>query len=199
MAILNREKYIRKRLSVGQFRWCAFRRISLPVLLLMMAASVEAAGIGEYQVKAAMVYNVTKYVEWAGDSANAPAATLNLCLVGKGALETAIEPLQGLEAKGKKILVRKLARTDDLSACQILVLGEMEKRQLVSALEAATEEEILTVSDLPRFAANGGIIGLVAEGGRIRFEINLTAAKRSKIKISSQLLKLARIVSGEER
>ncbi len=199
MAVLNGQKQIRKRLPGGQFFRRSCQRISLPVLLLVMAAAVEAASIGEYQVKAAMVYNVTKYVEWPSETANAAAAQLNLCLVGKGALGTAMEPLQGLDAKGKKILVRKLARPDDLSACQVLVLGEMEKRQLLGALEAAAEKEILTVSDLPRFAANGGIVGLVAEGGRVRFEINLTAAKRAKIKISSQLLKLARIVHGAER
>lgn len=186
-------------MSGGRFVWRPCWRLFLPLFMIVRVAAVEAAGIGEYQVKAAMIYNVTKYVEWSGEAANTPTAPLNLCLVGKGALEPAIEPLLGLETKGRKIAVRKIARSDDLSACQVLVIGEMDKRQLLAALEAATEKDILTVSDQPRFAANGGIVGLVAEGGRVRFEINLTAAKRAKIKISSQLLKLARIVSGEER
>ena len=56
---------------------------------------------------------------------------------------------------------------------------------------------MLTVSDMERFAHRGGIITLLTIQDRIRFEINVEAARRSGVKISSKLLKLANIVTNE--
>ena len=197
MAVLIRATFLRR-----GGRLCPFRRYAVLALLvcgglLLSAPRLEAAPVGEYQVKAAMVYNLTKYVEWPADLSAGVA--LNLCDVGHGALGRAMDSLQGLELKGRKILVRQSVRTEELGSCQVIVVSEAEKRQLVGIFESVAEKEILTVSDLPRFALAGGMVGLVAEGGRVKFEINLAAAKRARIKISSQLLKLARIVQGDER
>ena len=53
---------------------------------------------------------------------------------------------------------------------------------------------VLTVGEMPEFAEKGGVIRFKVEQDRIRLEINVAAAARSRLRISSQLLKLARIV-----
>ena len=69
---------------------------------------------------------------------------------------------------------------------------------LDDALAATIEElkgaPVLTVGDGESFAEVGGTIGLFVEDGRMRFAINPNAAHRAGLRLSSQLLKLAKIV-----
>ncbi len=50
------------------------------------------------------------------------------------------------------------------------------------------------VSRIPDFAQSGGTIELFRKEGRVRFIINLDAARHSRLEISSRLLNLAEIV-----
>ena len=56
---------------------------------------------------------------------------------------------------------------------------------------------MLTVSDMEGFAEAGGVIGLMKTDEKIRFEINLLAAKDAGLVINSRLLNLAQIVYDE--
>jgi len=85
------------------------------------------------------------------------------------------------------------AADGSLRACHIAYVGP-DHPGLREVVKAAEQFTVLTVSDADRFARKGGMIGLVNEGGKIRFEINLKAAEQAGIKLSSQLLKLASIV-----
>ena len=51
---------------------------------------------------------------------------------------------------------------------------------------------LLTIGDARNFVSDGGMIGLIEEGGRMQFDINLTLLKQVEYRISAQLLKLAR-------
>ena len=55
----------------------------------------------------------------------------------------------------------------------------------------------LTVSDMDRFIQKGGMVGFILDESRVRFNINLTATQEARLKISSQLLKLAKMVTGK--
>ncbi len=59
------------------------------------------------------------------------------------------------------------------------------------------ERPILTVADIPNIARAGGIIGLKTVEDRIRFNINVDAANAADLKLSSKLLRLGNIVSGD--
>ena len=54
---------------------------------------------------------------------------------------------------------------------------------------------MLSTGDGEGFAQSGGIVGFTTRDNRVRFEINLARADEARLKISSQLLKLATIVS----
>ncbi len=58
---------------------------------------------------------------------------------------------------------------------------------------------ILTVGEMDRFGEQGGIINFFSEGNKVRFEINVGAAEKARLKISSQLLSLARIIRDDAR
>jgi len=141
-----------------------------------------------------MVFNMAKYVDWPPEAFAASSAPLMVCTIGRGPFAAALEQYQGKTALGHPLSLRRLAVGDDPSECHLLVTSGIDRRYLAGILDQARKRPILTVSDLPDFARSGGIIGLVEQQGKVRFEINVKAAQQSRVKISSQLLKLAKII-----
>lgn len=168
---------------------------ALLALLGMATAPWAAASppISEAAVKAAFVYNFAKFAEWPNDSA--PQEPIRLCLYGsRDAFMAALADIEGKSAQNRPIRVQKVARPSEFRGCHILAVAESEAKQLPDVLRAAEELGALTVAEIEGFADAGGAIGLVVDNERVQFEINLDAARRANLKISSQLLKLARKV-----
>jgi len=151
---------------------------------------------GEYQVKAAMLFNVAKFVEWPAEPSGRDQDPFRMCVIGRNPFGTALEGLKGKPVKGRQLLPVQLAGINEIGDCKVLFISSSEKRNLAAILQTAGRSGVLTVSDIDRFAASGGMIGFVEIEGKIRLEVNLAAAQEANLKISSQLLKLARIVNG---
>ena len=158
----------------------------------------SAAQPSEYQVKAAMIYNMAKFVDWPEDSFPVGNAPFSICVLGNGPLGVALDALHGKTIKGRRVVVRHVSQVEEKGACPILVIGKSERSRLHALLRQLNQHGVLTIGDAPRFASAGGIVGFVELGGNITFEINLEAARQSGLKISSQLLKLAHIVRDGE-
>jgi hypothetical protein len=148
----------------------------------------------EYAVKAAFLYNFAKFVDWPPESFKNETAPLVLGIVGIDPFGSLLETLKDKTVKGRKLVVRRLSRLENFEDCQILFISGSEKGALRPILATVKNHPILTVSDIDRFAPQGGMIGLVAVDNTINFEINLDTVQRSKLKVSSQLLKLAKII-----
>ena len=95
-------------------------------------------------------------------------------------------------------MIAQVSRPEEIGTCQLLFVSYSERRNLAAILDSAGRRRVLTVSDIDRFAASGGMIGFVESEGRIRMEVNLEAVRNADLRISSQLLKLTRIVKGRE-
>ena len=171
------------------------RSVSLYIalLLLLVAARNSAAGESEYQLKAAMLYNFAKFVEWPADSFGND-NRITFCIAGKSPLDAPIQQMQGKPVKDRMVSIRQLAHPNDLAGCQMLFIPQSEYPRLSLYLEQAEHYPVVTVSDLDRFVASGGIIGFYEEGSKLRFEINLAAAQKQRLKFSSYLLNLTRRV-----
>jgi hypothetical protein len=147
-------------------------------------------------VKAAFVYNFGKFTEWPAELWSQP-GKLRLCVVGPStATAQAVAVLVGKPpVQGKELALVQPASRGEASSCHLLVLTEQGKAA-DEWLKAVQDLPVLTVSEAPEFVARGGMLGLVVEDDKVRFEANLDAAQRAKLKLSSQLLKLARAVKG---
>lgn len=144
----------------------------------------------EAQLKAAFVYNFTKYVTWPLATEQA-SGQLRVCVSGKGAYTDELSQLAGREVRTFRIEVVNLSKGEALDGCQVVYVTGEDVRKI---LPKTQDKAILTISDDPDFVERGGIIGLITEGRRIRFDINLGRAKASQLQISSRLLQLARRV-----
>jgi hypothetical protein len=147
----------------------------------------------EYEVKAAFLYNFAKFVQWPADAGSG--ASVHLCVLGRDPFGSLLESgLSGKTLGDKPIEIDRVSEPRQLSNCQVVFISSSERPQAAAILEALTARPILTVSEIPEFAAMGGMVNFYIEDRRIRFEINPKSAARSGLRISSQLLKLSRIV-----
>lgn len=149
---------------------------------------------GEYEVKAAFLYNFTKFVEWPTEATTDSGATFSLCVLGEDPFGKAFDSIQGEKIINKKLVINRFKELHDIEKCRILFISESEEKRLTQILKSLKGLHILTVSDTEGFAQQGVIINFYLEQNKVRFEINVDAARRSGLKISSKLLNLARIV-----
>lgn len=167
----------------------------LPVFLCLIFQSLPShAEPGEYQIKTAMIYNMIRFMDWPEDTLPASTTQFMICVAGKGGLGAEVDGLQGKQVKGKTITVRPSSPSGGASGCQVLVLGDLDKTTTASLLERTRSSSVVTVADSADFARSGGTVGFILQNGKVRFEINQSAAQRHRIRISAQLLKLAQIV-----
>jgi hypothetical protein len=150
----------------------------------------------ESEVKAAYLYNFGKFVRWESDRGS-NSDSLALCILGKDPFGSVLDStVEGDSIGGRKIVIKRISKLQATDECSILFVGTSEESRLAPTLAAAQHSGILTVSDIRNFAERGGIIGFVQQQGRIRFEVNQTAAAQSHLIVSSELLKVARRVIG---
>ena len=163
---------------------------TLPALFgLLLALPVMALEQDEAAVKAAFVYNFTKFVEWPPEAGG----QLQLCLVGEtDPLLAALMNLEGKQSQGRSIRVRSVDHNVDfLDGCRVIIVGSSEAGRVAPILNSAQKYPALTVSEIDHFADAGGMIGLVVNNAKVQFEINAQEAQRANLKLSAQLLKLA--------
>jgi hypothetical protein len=148
----------------------------------------------EYQVKAAFLLNFTKFAEWPLSAFANAQAPLEICILGKDPFGHVLDDVaQGEVVSGRKIQVRRILEPPTAQSCQVLFVDPAVKdmRKVLGGLAPT----VLTVSEGERFIADGGVIALVVDNRRVRFDINQTAADNRAVKLSSKLLSVARSVS----
>ncbi len=148
---------------------------------------------GEYQVKAVYLYNFAKFIDWP-PRANQKDDAFTVCVLGRDPFGQVLDAtLAGDAIANKKTAARRVTSVRDAS-CDILYIAASEAGRIRQILATIDKPGVLTVSDVPEFTAAGGIIQFVVVEDKIRFEVNLAAAQKAGLTISSQLLKVATAV-----
>jgi hypothetical protein len=147
----------------------------------------------ETEIKAAYLYNFTKFIEW--PAAAASSEPFRLCVVNDDRLKRAIDQtIEGESANGRELRSVTPRTPAEAAACQVLFIGRSEPDRGAKFMAATSNLPVLTVSDSPESASQGVDVAFVLEGNRLRFDVNLTDAERRGLKISSKLLRVARNV-----
>ena len=148
----------------------------------------------EPDVKAAYLYNFTKYIEWPseGDKGSEP---FRLCVLADPTIRNAIQrTMQGETVQGRPLVMVAPDTPRDAQQCQILYVGRSEQPRAATLLAAVRDQPVLTVGDSSRFTEQGGMIEFLLQDNRVRFDLNLPRAQQSKLRVSSNLLRVARKV-----
>lgn len=153
----------------------------------------------EYQVKAGFIYNFAKFIEWPGGTFDNGADVLVLCIVPNNPESDVFFSLNNKTVGGRKILVRKCKNVKEIKDCQILFFDSTDREFIREGLLSAKGQGILTVGQVKGFMQEGGIINFFTEKGRLRFEVNLDAAQRFGLRLGSQILMSAEVISKGQK
>ena len=170
-------------------------RALLVAAILVGACRLPAAAqeiTAEYRVKAAYLYNFVKFVEWPGLQSSA----LRICVAGLNPFGPVLDEL----VRGEVVAGRRLESNvilEPMPGCHVLFIPQGANTP--AYLRAARGHPILTVGEEPGFISSGGMARFYIDGGNVRFEINPTAGEQAGLRISSRLLRLARIVVAQGR
>jgi len=148
--------------------------------------------------KRPLLYNFAKYVEWPAktDAAVGDSSVFVIGVVGENPFGRTLDNLaQKKQINGRRILIRSIRTETDYRPCHLVFVAADAPAPLVAhVLQAAKQSSTLTVGERPGFTQAGGMINLYLEGNRVKFEINLRAARDERIEISSKLLSIGKVV-----
>lgn len=156
-------------------------------------AATPARAQSEDQIKAAFLFNFARYVEWPDSAFESGSAPVRICMAGDDDFASILTQAVG----GKSVGDRAVAVVSDVvladaGTCHILYVGAGLAVDGVTSSVAGGH--VFTVADREGFAASGGIANFIRADNKVRFEINPRAAKQAGLKISSRLLRLAKVV-----
>ena len=164
-------------------------------LLVVDRSTLRAGTASELEVKAAFLLNFLKFVEWPADRLLNPTAPYVIAVMGEDALgATLVGATTGKTIGTRPVQVQVAARTSDISSAHLVFIAASHQRQLPTILRELEGRGVLTVGDTPGFAESGVVLNLVTQDNRVRFEANTAAAARARLRLSSHLLRIARIV-----
>ncbi len=166
------------------------RIVTFIALLLAALPRVDAQPVPENDMKATYLYNFALYTEWPSEVGD----EIHLCVVSEDQFHDALHAIHGKNVNGRRLVVHHIGPGDDIGGCQILYVGESEAKYSQKMLDRATGLPILTITEGVTPLYSGIMISLTVEDRRLAFQINASAARRSKLTISSKLLRLARSV-----
>lgn len=206
---MTRQPHIRSaKLRLGIPRPWGLRALTIFVLeiaLVLAPVKVEAQqdSVGEYELKAAMLYNLMKFVEWPAAGNLNPQAPRVLCVVGWDPFGKSLDSVVANKSvNGRRIEIRRFEKaknTKSLRSCDVLYVSSSERKELDQIVFALQGADVLTVGEMSRFAERGGMVQFALVDKQLRLEINLDAVSQADLKISSKLLALAQIVRGRPK
>lgn len=148
----------------------------------------------EYRVKAAFIYNFARFIEWPPNAFASADAPFVIAVVGNDPFNGALEQAVNGKAVGtRRVEIRHFDSVGKIGACQILFVPTSDDETETAIIQRVKNDHVLTIGESDNFAANGGSLRFFSQDNKIRFEINTDATDQSQLKISSKLLKLARI------
>ena len=170
------------------------------IYLLLMAFNTVKATCSEnrkpseYEVKAAYIYNFAKFVEWPNGRFQTNNKTIHVCVIGDDPFGPSLSAIAGKTAGDRTVEIMRTVSLHNIRDCEIIFISNSEEEHVAQILKAINNSPALTIGDSEGFAQQGVMINFYFDNKTVRFEINPKAARRVGMRISSNLLRIAKIV-----
>ena len=149
----------------------------------------------EYRLKAAFIYKIKDFIDWSLDSFVDKSPPLTISVIGRNRFFEGLNSLKEEKLKNRKLILRSFQKIDEQTkSSRIIVIGASQEYRLEKILDFLKSSHALIVGEKQGFFQKGRIFNLILEKGKIRFEIIHKKAKRSGLKVSSRVLRLAKII-----
>ena len=179
----------------GPCRWIAlWLMLIVPLVSLWPAAgAAQDVAVSEAEAKAAFLYNFAKFVEWPAKAFTSDSEPISVAVFGDDQFAVKLSALlQQRKAHGRSFHVRKAFSVQEAKEAHIAFISSEENKRVAQILDGINNSPTLTVGESEPFFEHGGMINFVVEDKKLRFDINVGAAEKASLNVSSQLLRLAR-------
>ncbi len=148
----------------------------------------------EYKVNPDFIYNFAQFVDWPDKAVTSGDAPFEVAVVGKDPFDGILEQVvAGKRIGSRRVVVQHFDSADQIGPCQILFVPTTEDDSLGRIIQKVQKNAVLTIGESDDFASTGGCFRFFTEDDKMRFEVNQEAAEGAGLRVSSKLLKLARI------
>lgn len=176
-----------------------FTAVLLPFLItcfILASQSVQCQrAYNEYEVKAAFIYNCMLFVEWPEENEKEKNGPYTICILGEDPFGQYLDAIaKAKKVKTRSIKIERIQSAEDFKSAHILFISKSEQKNQKAIQKALGDKPVLTIADFPQFADNGGAIELLLINNRVNFRVNEKTANKAKLRISAQLLSLAKEV-----
>jgi hypothetical protein len=179
--------------EMGWWKTWPAAALLVALVLLFGTGTGRGATASESEVKAAVLYNFTKFVEWPAEAFASTNTPIRLAVFGDDDFATQLRSLlSDKKAHGRSFEVKTLTNPQEAKNCQIVFVASSENRRIPQVLEATKKAPVLTVGESDQFIEQGGMISLFFEDAQPAFDVNPEPAEKVKLQISSKLLRLAK-------
>jgi len=163
--------------------------------LIVFTINAQASS-ADYKLKAAYIYQFTKFAQWPETSFDNNKSPIVICVMGKSPFEKTLDSFSSRSSQNRSLKVEYLAKPENIADCHVVFVGQSLEKNLDNILLKLKNHSVLSVSDIDDFAMRGGIIGFVKKQRRVGIEINVTVSKSSGVMLSSKLLEVSTLVKG---
>jgi hypothetical protein len=165
---------------------------ALASLIVAPIRTEAQARPAEYEVKAAYLYQLGRFVEWPARAAPAAEAEFAICVLGWDPFGSRLDSaIAGMTIDNRAVVARRLREPNEALRCRVVFLSASEDSRLATLLTALGGAPVLTVGDGADFTRKGGMIQFVLDGNRVRFEVNVANTSRAGLTLRSDLLRVA--------
>ena len=174
-------------------RPCAARAVACSVMAVNIAAAMPlwAQPSLEYGVKAALLLNFARFIEWPDRAFADASAPINVRVFGGNPFGDTLErTLSGETIGSHSLAARHVKSVAESTACHMVFVPAGSESRATAILQQQGSYAV-SVGESERFENMGGAVTLVLEEGRVRFKVNLRPVERRGIRISARMLQLA--------
>lgn len=150
----------------------------------------------EAKLKAAYIFHFLQFIEWPDSTFANENSPIVLAVLGKDPFGKILDETINSEKIGKRaIILKRIESVSEIGSCHVLYISSSEENKYKNILKHIGISPVLTISDIINFGLAGGDINFYIEENKVRFAINVQGVKESDLRISSKLLRLAKIIN----
>lgn len=170
--------------------------------LLLLSSLVPLANASkpvspEYVIKAAYIYNFAMFVDWPADAFLQSDSPIVIGLVGPDPFGSALEEIiRGKRVNKRHLIIKRAPTATELTDAHILFFSASESAKISEMVQQFRRTPVLVVSETPDFLRRGSVINFTVQNNKVGCAINIAAARKARLNISSQLLSLSTVVEG---
>lgn len=176
------------------------RAVLLFAALSSRAGAQTATTPTEYEVMAQFLHRFAMFLEWPKAAFADAKSPIIFGVAGDDPFGDHLEQtLKGKTIDGRPLVLKRFKDVKDIEACHVLFVSKSLKDSYKDVYTLLKNKHTVTVSDIDDFAEKGGVFRFFLADKKVRFKINLTAAVRAGVTISSRLLQVGVPFKEEKR